>query len=48
MPVLAAEGLSFEDLLHLDTPKGYRTELFEGRLVVSPPAASVMDITRAL
>jgi Uma2 family endonuclease len=41
LPTATDGGLAFEDLLHLDTPEGYRTELFEGRLVVSPPAASL-------
>ncbi len=44
LPTATAEGLTFEDLLHLDTPEGYRTELFEGRLVVSPPAASISHV----
>jgi Uma2 family endonuclease len=37
LPTATDEGLTFEDLLYLDTPEGYRTELFEGKLVVSPP-----------
>lgn len=31
-------GLSFEDLLDFDAGEGFRTELLEGRFVVSPPA----------
>jgi Uma2 family endonuclease len=37
LPTATDEGLSFEDLLYLDTPEGYRTELIEGKLIVSPP-----------
>ncbi|GIH09099.1 hypothetical protein Rhe02_71660 [Rhizocola hellebori] len=37
LPTATDEGLTFEDLLYLETPDGYRTELLEGRLVVSPP-----------